>query len=643
MASLSRQSCGIVAAALACVPSVAAAQSRSDENAITQAEDAFGFSVGRETLGIYSAGSARGFSPTAAGNLRIDGLYFDQVANLQGTLISSTSIKVGLSAQGYPFAAPSGIADYSLRVPADKAGASIVANGDSYGTMGFEIDGSTPVSSTLSLGYGVNASHIEFPDGTNNFNHNETLIARWRPARGIVLMPFWSLWNDYNDEAGVFFIPAGNFLPALPGPRHYEGPDWSDFQFRQTNAGLLASAALARDWELRLGAFRSINDQKHAFTNLLMDEQPDGTGDRVLFADPPNRQASTSGELRLSHSIAEGPRLHLVHLSLRYRNARRQFGGSAEVDFGPGTVREKIDAPEPEFDFGELSEDRVKQTTLGIAYDGRWKNVGEVSFSLSKARFRKDTAIPGSSDAITRSEPWLYNGTAAANLTRTITVYAGYARGLEESGVAPPNAANRNQPLSAVITEQKDAGVRIALGASVRAVAGVFDLRRPDFGFDSTNVFRQIGTTRSRGAEFSVSGSLTPQLDIVAGGVLLDPRVTADPTAQGNIGRRPAGLSTHLLSLNLNWKTPFDRHLQLDAAVVHRGRTPATTDNMVYIPPRARVDLGGHYSFRVAQRSATLRLQVTNIFDNAGYGFSGPGIYSQPAGRLFQGYMTVDL
>ena len=36
-----------------------------------------------------------------------------------------------------------------------------------------------------------------------------------------------------------------------------------------------------------------------------------------------------------------------------------------------------------------------------------------------------------------------------------MTVYVGYARGLEESGIAPPNAANRNQPLAAVITSQK--------------------------------------------------------------------------------------------------------------------------------------------------------------------------------------------
>jgi iron complex outermembrane receptor protein len=283
----------------------------------------------------------------------------------------------------------------------------------------------------------------------------------------------------------------------------------------------------------------------------------------------------------------------------------------------------------------------VKQTTVGIAYDGRWKNVGEISFGISKARFRKETDIPGSPLAVTRSNPWLYNATAAANVTGSIAVYAGYARGLEESGVAPDSAANRKQPLPAIITEQKDAGIRFNLTKDVKAVAGVFDLSRPYFSFDSANVYKQIGTIRSRGAEFSVSGSVTPKLDLVAGGVFLKPRVTADASASGVIGSKPVGLPTHILIANLNWKSPV-RGLELDLGLSHRGRTPATTDNLVFVPARARVDMGGHYRFKIARRSATFRLQMVNIFDNRGWGIVGSGVYSSNPGRYVQGYLTVD-
>ena len=55
----------------------AATGQRAVENAIRQANDAFGTSIGRETIGLYNSSSVRGFSPTAAGNVRIDSLYFD--------------------------------------------------------------------------------------------------------------------------------------------------------------------------------------------------------------------------------------------------------------------------------------------------------------------------------------------------------------------------------------------------------------------------------------------------------------------------------------------------------------------------------------------------------------------------------------
>ncbi|MEP7007114.1 MAG: TonB-dependent receptor, partial [Sphingomonas bacterium] len=79
----------------AALPVPALAQDRASDNAVTQAEDGFGFSVGRETIGIYTANSARGFSPTAAGNVRIDGLYFDPQYALTSIVSESSTIKVG--------------------------------------------------------------------------------------------------------------------------------------------------------------------------------------------------------------------------------------------------------------------------------------------------------------------------------------------------------------------------------------------------------------------------------------------------------------------------------------------------------------------------------------------------------------------
>ena len=600
------------------------AQDRTSDNAVTQAEDAFGFSIGRESLGIYNAGNTRGFSPSAAGNVRIDGLYFSPSYDLNSIVLDSSSIKVGLSAQGYPFAAPSGIVDLALRRPQGN-GASIVVNGDSYGSAGIEIDGSLTLNEHFAIGYGLTAGTVAFPDGTANFNHGQGLIARWRPAPGIEIMPFWTLNNDYDDEAGPFLIPGGAYLPPTP-PRHqFDGPDWGDFRYSASNHGVIASVAPGKNWLVRLGAFRSVFDQKTGFANLLVNIQRDGTAERIIEADPRLKNVSLSGEFRVTHSIADGPRLHLLHFSVRERDARRQFGGSDEVSLGLTRIGIAEDSAKPAFTFGPLSRDRVQQTTIGLAYDGRWKGVGEIGFGISRADYSKSVMLPGIPTVVSSAQPWIYNATAAAYISSKLTIYAGYTRGLEESGIAPAGAANRNQPLPAILTEQKDAGLRLVLAPGLKAVAGVFDLSRPYFSFDGNGNFSQVGTIRSQGIEFSVSGKLTSRLDLVAGGVFLHPRVVRSSTAVGKVGDRPVGLSSHLLITNLNWRLPGVKGLSLDIAAIHRGATPATTDNLVVVPARARIDIGGRYRFKLAKHDATFRLQVSNLFDKIGLGIAGSG------------------
>jgi iron complex outermembrane recepter protein len=175
----------------------------------------------------------------------------------------------------------------------------------------------------------------------------------------------------------------------------------------------------------------------------------------------------------------------------------------------------------------------------------------------------------------------------------------------------------------------------------ITAVAGVFDLSRPYFGFDSANVFRRIGSVRSHGAEFSISGKPTPRLDLVLGGVLLEPRVEVGSDVQGHVGAKPFGLPSHILNFNANWRTPMSG-LQLDVGISHRGKQPATTDNSVFLPPRLNVNLGGRYGFKLAGRSASLRVQVQNALDNNVPPTFGPGIYQPRGARQVLGFLTVD-
>ena len=110
-------------AGLACRQTVHA--QRAGDNAVANSEDAFGSQVGLETTGIYSDQDTRGFSPSKAGNIRIDGIYFDLVGVSPSRLRQVTAVRIGFAAEDYPFQAPTGIVDTRFRPLAAKNGASV--------------------------------------------------------------------------------------------------------------------------------------------------------------------------------------------------------------------------------------------------------------------------------------------------------------------------------------------------------------------------------------------------------------------------------------------------------------------------------------------------------------------------------------
>ena len=187
-------------AALLANPATAWAQ-RTDENAVESAQDAFGTSVGNERVGLYFPQSARGFSPIQAGNVRINGMYFDYQADFNDRLISGSNVRVGLTAQGYPFPAPTGVADFSLRLPGSEAVASTVVGIGPFGGPRVEVDAQLPISGTLGIAGGAGLNDAENHYGGDQHIVTAAAIARWRPADNVEIIPFWSMKRESGAEA----------------------------------------------------------------------------------------------------------------------------------------------------------------------------------------------------------------------------------------------------------------------------------------------------------------------------------------------------------------------------------------------------------------------------------------------------------
>jgi iron complex outermembrane recepter protein len=155
-------------------------------------------------------------------------------------------------------------------------------------------------------------------------------------------------------------------------------------------------------------------------------------------------------------------------------------------------------------------------------------------------------------------------------ITERTTANVGYTQGLEDSGVASTSAENRGAILPDARTWQADAGVRYLLTPQVKLIAGVFEIDKPYFNLDTSNVDRALGRQRASGLELSASGEVSKNLSVTAAMLLGD-------------------------------------------AITHFGSYPASLDDVAQGPAATLIALGGRYRFKILGAPATLRIQVWHL------------------------------
>jgi iron complex outermembrane receptor protein len=613
---------------------------RTGENAVTSADDAFGTSVGNETIGLYSIGEVRGFSPQVAGNIRIDGLYMGGIVIGNQRIQAGSNVRVGLTAQGYPFPAPTGIVELALR----PAGNQPALSGVLYAGQtqaGIDLDGQLPLSDTFSLAGGISFNrYIDFPGGDFGDYIDMGIAPAWRPREGTEVRAYYGLQIAPKDISTPFTFVDGTQLPPHL-PNHLHGQKWAAWKNRFYTMGLYGHTTFG-DWRLSGGAFRHIVDSRRSFNTLYVNAHGDGSATFLVNIHPPRLTENNAGEIRLSRQFDEGPRHHVIHWSVRGGTRTGDFGGEAVVDLGPITVGEvPPEFPEPDVEFGEETSDKARQLGVGLAYHGRWQGVGEVSFGVQKVRYRKTIAPPDEADIVTRADPWLWNGTLAVNLAKGLVAYAGYTKGLEDSGVAPEIAVNRNEAPPALLTSQRDFGLRYAFGP-MRLVLGAFDVRKPYFNLDPDLVYKQLGTVRHRGVEISLTGEPIKGLNVVSGAILMKPRVTGEAVDLGLVGHKPVGQAERSASLYLDYRLPWEEKLSVNLGIQHLGNRAGSVDNRLVVPGRTLVNVGGRYRFDLHKLPATFRLQLSNLFNDYAWDVTGGGGLRRVFPRRANATLSVD-
>ena len=278
-----------------------------------------------------------------------------------------------------------------------------------------------------------------------------------------------------------------------------------------------------------------------------------------------------------------------------------------------------------------------------MAYRAQWQGQGDFAFGVQRESYSKDVTAPDLPQARLTDHPLRAYATAALALTDRATAYAGYTQGLEDSGAASSNAANRGAILPDARTWQADTGIRYLLTPTVKLIAGVFEIEKPYFNLDSSNIDRELGLQRASGLELSVSGQVSKNFNIAAAVLWGEVKVVGPDLKAEGVGSMALNQAHFTGTINAGYKFPWAPALSADVAIFHFGPYPASIDDVVRAREATTVALGARYRFKLLGAPATLRVQAQNLTDTYFWNlaFSSP-IFSQYQPRAFFGYLTAD-
>jgi iron complex outermembrane receptor protein len=606
--------------ALGSLIALPASAQRADENAIVAASDAFGTSIGQQTIGLYSPTSARGFNPTQAGNLRIEGLYFDQqTSSFNSALFSGSEMRIGIAAQSYRFPSPTGIADYKLRAPGDLPLLSVTAIRGPFEGASLQIDTQIPITETLAMALSVaDQNDFDYNTGRRSMQYESALVLRFRPNEHVEVLPFIGYVGGTDHRMLPFVFADGVHPLPLFEERNLASQDWSSWGWGQTTAGIIARGDLGGAWSMTTGVFRSIEADRQSFNDLLLALMPNRTGDHVIDVVSPLRSSSSSGELRLTRRVSDGEHQHELQFAARARQVERHYGGDSVTDFGSVSIDHSISIPEPALLFTPSSRDLTRQTGVGVNYVERWNDVGTVNVGVLKTRYSRSIMSPGAVIASEDTATTLPTVSFTLDAGRKLTLYGSYTRGLEDSVPAPNSAVNRGEPPPATPTWQIDAGLKAAPYGNLQLVLGVFDIHKAYFNVDLTDRYARLGEVSNRGIEASATMTAAAGLSIVAGFVLSKPEVERTAAQLSAAGTVPVGPVPRTINVNVDYAPTALNGWAASLQWTSLSSRVETDSDAYALPPLETLNAGLRYARKLFSHASSLRFDVANLTNAAG-------------------------
>ena len=591
---------------------------------------------GPRAAGYASAVAIRGFSGSGNMNIANDGLRFTNGADA-GNFIEDTEqleIITGLTGFLYGPATPGGLVNYVLKRPTYERYNSVTlgnAGGENYylhGDFGGKIDDAGMFAYRLNVltqdgetAIDLQKHRRQMISAALDWNVNDDLQIQFDASHRK---------NEVRGLSSYWYVYPGAERPdasSLKNDKLYS-QKWSFSDNETDKAGVRANWRLNDTFTLRAAFAAQQYTDEFTYTGPTISRT--GSYSQPLYAFAPIETEEKSGSLFLDAAFATGPLGHKLTVGYQGNTSRvKQYEDhipypgpqyTSPVGEIPLDERPQVDKPSYSIGHGDQRLANSSETNnflLGdiITFNEQWSTILGLThtqiksyaneFVYAKAfgtpetetKYNKTKTSPNIS-IIYKPVPWL-------------TTYATYIEGLQSGGTVPSDGLNAGQILAPQVSEQYEVGAKATVGETLLTLA-FFNIDKPNNYKNSLGYYTQDGRQENNGMEFSVTGKVVPELTVVGGITLLDPKVKKTSVA-ANEGNAPTNVAKQLAKVYAEYDLDAVPGLALTGGAYYTGKQYADEANHESLPSFTTFDAGARYKTHVADNDVTFRLNVANL------------------------------
>ncbi len=253
-----------------------------------------------------------------------------------------------------------------------------------------------------------------------------------------------------------------------------------------------------------------------------------------------------------------------------------------------------------------------------ITFNEQWSAIIGVNQATIKTKNFNNTSVVTSEydeSAITPTVSVIYKP------VEDLSLYASAIEGLEAGGVVPNDPAiynNAGEILDPYANKQYEIGAKYSISDKILFTSSLFKIEKINSYDEMTSNGKitrsQDGEQIHQGLELTLTGKLTDNLTIIAGGTVMD--LGVEKATNTNLeGKKPIGVATEMAKIYAEYAITQLPGFVVTAGAYYTGGKYKDNMNLQAIDSYTLFDLGARYQTSIANIPTSFTMNITNLTD----------------------------